>query len=307
MGCNEASGSVGHRHIDGWTHIYSGKVRDVYCPSSPDTHSGTDSLLIVASDRISAYGVVLPTQIPDKGAILNLMSLWWFERLSDTVENHVLSTNVPAECAGRAMITQRLNMFPIVCGVRGYLGGTAFASYEATGSVSGIALPDGLVRASQLESPIFTPAIKAKSGVPDTVIDFAQTQERVGSIAHDLRYTSMVLYQRAHEIALDRGIIIADTKFEFGTSTDPGKDQIVLADELLTPDSARFWYADRHTPGERQQSMDKQFVRDWLTTEVPEWDPASGLEPPELPDVVVAKTRDRYIEAYETLTGRHWQ
>ncbi|MCF2706094.1 phosphoribosylaminoimidazolesuccinocarboxamide synthase [Arcanobacterium haemolyticum] len=294
-------------NLSDWTHVYSGKVRDVYVPASADNHSGSDTYLIVASDRISAFDYVLPTQIPDKGAILTQLSLWWFEQLGDVVPHHVISTDVPSEVAGRAMIARRLNMFPIECVVRGYLTGSGMAEYKQSGSVCGVELPEGLTEASRLGFPIFTPAAKAKVGEHDENISFDQATERVGAVAHELRSKSILLYQRAHEIALKRGIIIADTKFEFGKSVDAGGSGIVLGDEVLTPDSSRFWYADGYEPGKVQPSLDKQFVRDWLMSPESGWDRASGDVPPELPEDVVAKTRDRYIEAYETLTGRRWQ
>ncbi|MCI1674823.1 MAG: phosphoribosylaminoimidazolesuccinocarboxamide synthase [Ancrocorticia sp.] len=295
------------RKLHNWTHVYSGKVRDIYVPADVSTHSGRDVYLIVASDRISAYDYVLPTQIPDKGAILTQLSLWWFDVLADIVENHVVSTDVPEEVKGRAMITRRLNMFPIECVVRGYLTGSGLAEYCESGSVCGVELPAGLQEASQLGFPIFTPAAKAKVGGHDENITFADTVERVGLAAHDLRSTSIQLYQRAHEIALQRGIIIADTKFEFGVAPDSSKGNIILADEVLTPDSSRFWYAEGYEPGRVQPSLDKQFVRDWLTSPASGWDRKSGEQPPELPEEVVEKTRERYIQAYETLTGSHWQ
>lgn len=267
-----------------------------------------DTHLIVASDRISAFDYVLPTQIPDKGKILTQMSAWWFERLSDIAYNHMISTEVPPEVEGRAMVTRRLDMFPIECVVRGYLTGSAMAEYKETGSTCGVDLPRGLQEASRLESPIFTPAAKAKVGDHDENISFADMAERIGtSDARQLRLNSLQLYMRAHEIALDRGIIIADTKFEFGTSSDQGERGIFLADEVLTPDSSRFWLAETYQPGKSQPSLDKQYVRDWLLSPASGWDPRSGEQPPELPAEVVEKTRERYIKAYEMLTGRHWQ
>ncbi len=294
--------------ISSWTHVYSGKVRDMFVPADPGGHSGIDTHLIVASDRISAFDYVLPTQIPDKGKILTQMSAWWFERLSDITYNHMISTEVPPEVEGRAMVTRRLNMFPIECVVRGYLTGSAMVEYKESGSICGVDLPRGLEEASRLESPIFTPAAKAKLGDHDENISFADMAERIGtSDARQLRLNSLQLYMRAHEIALDRGIIIADTKFEFGTSSDRGERGIFLADEVLTPDSSRFWLAETYQSGKNQPSLDKQYVRDWLLSPASGWDPHSGEQPPELPADVVEKTRERYIKAYEMLTGRHWQ
>ena len=299
---------AGSKQISSWTHVYSGKVRDIYFPADASNHRGEDTYLMVASDRISAFDYVLPTLIPDKGKILTQLSIWWFEQLSDLAYNHLVSTNVPDEVAGRAMITQVLNMFPIECVARGYLTGSGLAEYKENGQVCGIVLPDGLGEASRLDSPIFTPAAKAQLGEHDENITFEQMSERIGeSDARKLRLQTLQLYTRAHEIAAGRGIIIADTKFEFGRSTDSGETDIILADEVLTPDSSRFWSVDTYEPGRVQPSLDKQFVRNWLLSPESGWDRASGEQPPELPEEVVAKTRDRYIQAYETLTGRHWQ
>ncbi|MFT0847278.1 phosphoribosylaminoimidazolesuccinocarboxamide synthase [Actinomycetaceae bacterium L2_0104] len=296
------------RRLSSWTHVYSGKVRDIYVQANAASHSGSDTYLIVASDRISAYDYVLPTQIPDKGKILTQLSLWWFEQLGGIAYNHLISTDVPEEVEGRAMITRRLNMFPIECVVRGYLTGSGMAEYLDTGAVCGVDLPRGLREASRLDYPIFTPAAKAKVGEHDENITFGEMTERIGeSDARQLRFQSLQLYSRAHEIALERGVIIADTKFEFGTSTDPGDRGIFLADEVLTPDSSRFWFADSYEPGRSQDSLDKQFVRDWLTSPASGWDRGSGEQPPQLPDDVVEKTRERYIQAYEKLTGERWQ
>lgn len=296
------------KKLDGWTHIYSGKVRDIYVPARASNHAGDDCYLIVASDRISAYDYVLPSEIPGKGEVLTQLSLWWFEQLGGVVENHVLSTDVPKEVAGRAMITRRLNMYPIECVVRGYLTGSGLAEYKATQAVCGVPLPEGLTEASYLHEAIFTPAAKAKVGEHDENITFEDMSERVGgAVAGELRRISIEVYEKAREIARRRGIIIADTKFEFGTRVDSGAHGIILADEVLTPDSSRFWYVDGYREGEVQPSLDKQFVRDWLTSPASGWSPRSGVNPPSLPDEVIERTRERYIEAYETLTGRHWQ
>ncbi|MGO1591265.1 phosphoribosylaminoimidazolesuccinocarboxamide synthase [Ancrocorticia sp.] len=294
--------------ISSWTHVYSGKVRDVYVAAGASNHRGEDSYLMVASDRISAFDYVLPTQIPDKGKILTQLSVWWFEQLSDLAYNHLISTNVPAEVQGRGMITQVLNMFPIECVARGYLTGSGLVEYKETGAVCGVPLPSGLDEASRLDSPIFTPAAKAQLGEHDENVSFEEMTARIGeSDARKLRLQTIQLYTRAHEIAAERGIIIADTKFEFGRSTNTGEPDIILADEVLTPDSSRFWQMDKYEPGKVQPSLDKQFVRNWLMSPESGWDRTSGELPPELPEEVVARTRDRYIEAYETLTGRHWQ
>ena len=299
--------SQGRLSIPGWTHIYSGKVRDLYVPSDATSHSGADQMLVVASDRISAYDYVLPSLIPGKGKFLTQLTLWWFEQLEDVVDTHLISTYVPDEVKGRAMITRRLRMFPIECVVRGYITGSAMTEYKETGEICGIQLPDGLVEADRLETPIFTPAAKAEVGEHDENISFEQVAQRVGMReAMELRATSLRIYERAHEFARERGIVLADTKFEFGMSPDAGDGEIILADEVLTPDSSRFWYVNDYEPGKVQPSLDKQFVRDWLTSPESGWDRKSETPPPPLPDDVVERTRDRYIEAYEIITGRTW-
>jgi phosphoribosylaminoimidazole-succinocarboxamide synthase len=284
--------------LPGVTAVYSGKVRDLY--EYPD---GT--LLFVASDRMSAYDWVLPTTIPDKGRILTAMTLWWFEQLRDLVPNHLVSADVPDAVAGRAMVTQRLDMFPVECVARGYLTGSGLTDYNATGAVCGITLPAGLVDASRLPEPIFTPATKADLGEHDENVDFEAVVKTVGADdAEALRALTLQVYARAEEIARSRGIIVADTKFEFGRH--PVSGEIVLADEVLTPDSSRFWPADVWQPGHAQPSFDKQYVRDWLTSSASGWDRHSGEAPPSLPDDVVAQTRAKYVEAYERLTGQQF-
>ena len=282
------------RHaIDGAVHLHSGKVRDLY--------AWGDHLLMVASDRISAYDFILEPGIPDKGEILTRMSLWWFDQLADVVPNHIISTDVPEPVRGRAVICERLDMFPVECVARGYLAGSGLADYDATGAVCGIALPPGLVDGSRLPEPIFTPATKADIGEHDENVDFDHVVETVGAeTAGVLRDLTLKVYGRAEEIARDRGIILADTKFEFGARPD---DTIVLADEVLTPDSSRFWPADQYDPGHAQPSFDKQFVRNWLVSPESGWDRASDTPPPPLPEHIVEQTRARYIEAYEMLTG----
>ena len=284
----------------GYEHAYSGKVRDLY--RAPD---GT--LLFVASDRISAYDWVLPTTIPDKGAILTQLSLWWFEQVADIVGNHVLSAEVPAAVAGRAMLCRPLAMLPVECVARGYLTGSGLVEYRARGSVCGVPLPAGLVDGSPLPEPIFTPATKAELGTHDENVDFAAVVDIVGpDDAEALRHLTLALYARAERIARDRGLILADTKFEFGRPAQGAP--ILLADEVLTPDSSRFWPADAWRPGRTggQPSFDKQYVRDWLTSPASGWDRGSGQPPPALPDEVVARTRELYVAAYERLTGRRW-
>jgi phosphoribosylaminoimidazole-succinocarboxamide synthase len=278
-----------------YRHLHSGKVRDLY--ESPD-----GLVLMVASDRVSAYDFVLPTPIPDKGRILTQLSLWWFERLADLVPHHVVSTDVPAEVAGRAVLCRRLDMFPVECVARGYLAGSGVTDYAATGSVCGVALPPGLVEGSMLAEPVFTPATKAAMGEHDENVTYDQVVQVVGAdTAAELRRLTLAVYERAAGIARDRGIIVADTKLELGRD---GSGSVVLGDEALTPDSSRFWPADRWEPGGPQPSYDKQFVRDWLTSDASGWDRASGEEPPPLPEDVVERTRARYVEAYERLSGR---
>jgi phosphoribosylaminoimidazole-succinocarboxamide synthase len=274
--------------------VHSGKVRDLY-----EVEGG--NLLMVASDRISAYDFVLTPGIPDKGEILTRMSLWWFDQLADMVPNHVVSTAVPERVRGRALFVERLDMFPVECVARGYLAGSGLIDYGKTGEVCGVALPAGLVDGSRLPEPIFTPATKAEMGEHDENVSFAQVTKTVGdNAATALRRLTLDIYRRAEEIARERSIILADTKFEFGARPD---GTIVLADEVLTPDSSRFWPAESWQPGRAQPSYDKQFVRDWLTSPESGWDRAGNRQPPALPAEIVEKTRDRYVQAYERLTG----
>jgi phosphoribosylaminoimidazole-succinocarboxamide synthase len=288
--------------LPGWRHVYSGKVRDLYEPIGE--HPRGDVVLVVASDRISAYDWVLPTEIPGKGAILTALSLWWFDQIRDIVPNHTVEAPVPDAVAGRAMVCRRLDMFPVECVARGYLTGSGLVEYRATGDVCGVPLPPGLVDGSKLPEPIFTPATKAELGLHDENVSFDKVVAEIGQgKAEALRELTLRIYSRAHEIAAAKGIILADTKFEFGTDAD---GRIVLADEVLTPDSSRFWPADLWEPGHSQPSYDKQYVRDWLTSEASGWDRASGEAPPPLPPAVVERTRSRYVEAYELLTGETW-
>ncbi|RFU42998.1 phosphoribosylaminoimidazolesuccinocarboxamide synthase [Actinomadura logoneensis] len=272
--------------------IHSGKVRDVYADG--------DDLVLVATDRVSVYDVVLPTEVPDKGKILTRLSLWWFEQLADVVPNHVISaTDVPAEFAGRAIRVRRLTMLPVEWIARGYLTGLGLKQYQKDGAVSGVELPPGLVESDRLPEPIFTPTTKATVG-HDEFITYADVVAEIGAdTAAELRETTLEVYRRGAALALDRGIIIADTKLEFGRAAD---GTLVLGDEVLTPDSSRFWPADRYEPGRTQDSLDKQFVRDWSATL--DWDrTAPG---PEIPAEVVDATRARYVEVYERLTGARW-
>ncbi|MEN9710069.1 MAG: hypothetical protein RL441_61 [Actinomycetota bacterium] len=280
----------------GYTHLYSGKVRDLY--RTPE-----GQLLFVASDRISAYDWVMPTTIPDKGRILTALSLWWFERLADIVPNHVISTDVPDAVAGRAMICESLDMFPVECVARGYLTGSGLVEYRESRTVCGIDLPEGLVDGSRLDTPIFTPATKAELGEHDENVDFDHVVRTIGEAdATALRDLTLAVYSRAENIAREQGVLLADTKFEFGRRSADGA--IVLADEVLTPDSSRYWPADRWQPGLAQPSFDKQYLRDWLTSPASGWDKNGSTPPPALPADVVENTRAKYIEAYERLTGQ---
>ncbi|MGB2850398.1 MAG: phosphoribosylaminoimidazolesuccinocarboxamide synthase [Solirubrobacterales bacterium] len=269
----------------------SGKVREIY-------HSG-EELIMVASDRISAYDVILPDPIPDKGRVLTQMSIFWFENTGEIVPNHLIDEQVPAEVAGRGLRVKRLAMYPIECVVRGYITGSGWKEYKADGSVCGIELPEGLQESEKLPEPIFTPATKAEIGDHDENVDFDRAAELVGSrpLAEELRRISIELYEYAAAHARERGIILADTKFEFGSS--PGAE-IVLGDEVLTPDSSRFWPADEYATGRGQASFDKQYVRDWLDQSG--WDHSPPA--PELPPEVIANTSAKYREAYERITGR---
>jgi phosphoribosylaminoimidazole-succinocarboxamide synthase len=269
----------------------SGKVREMY--------ELEGDLVMVASDRISAYDVVMPTPIPDKGRVLTQMSVFWFETTGDIVPNHFVSQDVPPEAAGRGIRVKRLDMYPVECVVRGYLSGSGWREYRESGSVCGIELPEGLRESERLPEPIFTPATKAEVGDHDENVSFERAAEIVGSrpLMEELRRISIELYQHAAHHALGRGIIVADTKFELGSA--PGAE-IVLGDEVLTPDSSRFWPADEYEPGRTQSSFDKQYVRDWLDDAG--WDHSPPA--PELPDEVVDNTRAKYVEAYERITGR---
>jgi phosphoribosylaminoimidazole-succinocarboxamide synthase len=283
--------------IDGAQHLHSGKVRDLYELPGGD-------LLMVASDRISIFDFVLDTTIPDKGEILTRMSLWWFEQLADLVPNHVISTVVPDAVRGRAVVCERLSMYPVECVARGYLTGSGLLDYRATGEVCGIALPAGLEDGSRLPAPIFTPATKAELGDHDENVSYDAVAATIGADrAAELRDLTLAVYARAEGIARERGIILADTKLEFGARPD---GTTVLADELLTPDSSRFWPAAEWEPGRTQPSYDKQIVRNWALSPESGWDRASGEAPPPLPPEVVERTRSRYVEAYELLTGERW-
>lgn len=293
--------------LPGWTHIYSGKVRDLYEPADPSIveRVGQDCVLVVASDRISAFDHVLASEIPDKGRILTQLSLWWFDQLN--VEHHVLASTVadgvPAAVEGRAMICKKLDMFPVECIARGYLTGSGLLEYRADGTVCSIPLPAGLVDGSRLDQAIFTPSAKAEVGEHDENITYDAVVGMVGEdVAARLSELTLKIYTTAEAIARERGVVLADTKVEFGYDAVSGA--ITLGDEVLTPDSSRFWDLATYQPGQAQPSYDKQYVRDWLTSAESGWDRGSDTPPPALPADVVERTRSRYVEAYEKITGQ---
>jgi phosphoribosylaminoimidazole-succinocarboxamide synthase len=289
--------------LEGFRHVYSGKVRELYAPVGADGEVVEDRLMLVASDRISAYDWVLDTPIPDKGAVLTRLSLWWFDQLADLVPNHVLSTDVPAEVAGRALIVRKLEMLKVEAIARAYLTGGGLEEYRQDGSVCGVALPEGLEDGSRLPEPIFTPTTKAPVGEHDLPMSPNEVEDLLGpDVAAEVSRLTRAILARGNEIAAARGILIADTKVEFGRGAD-GSGGLVLADEVLTPDSSRFWPAAAWQPGRAQPSYDKQFVRDWLTSPESGWSRSSGEAPPPLPERVVEQTRAKYVEAYELLTG----
>jgi phosphoribosylaminoimidazole-succinocarboxamide synthase len=295
--------------LPGYVHVYSGKVRDLYAPLDRDTgQPREDLLLFVASDRISAYDWIIDTPIPDKGRILTQLSLWWNDQLEGVV-NHVVSTDVPEAVEGRAALVRKLEMIPIECIGRAYLTGGGLEEYQRTGAVSGVSLPEGLVDGSKLPASIFTPTTKAPIGQHDEPMTPEQVRDKIGpALAARVDVLTRRILARGNEVAAETGIIIADTKLEFGVDWEnldhTGGPTVVLADEVLTPDSSRFWPADQWQPGRPQPSYDKQFVRDWLVSPESGWDRNSGQPPPGLPDHIVEATRARYIEAFERLTGR---
>jgi phosphoribosylaminoimidazole-succinocarboxamide synthase len=279
--------------IDGWRHIYSGKVRDLYESTDP---SLAHLLLVVASDRVSAFDRVLEPAIAGKGAALTTLTNWWFDRLD--VPNHIShEVAVPTEVAGRAMICKRLEMFPIECVVRGYISGSGYKDYVATGEICGVRLPEGLEFGNKLPEPIFTPAFKAELGDHDENISFDRVIELIGAEnAAALRNLSLNIFSRASELADKAGLILADTKFEFGL--DPATGEITLGDEVLTPDSSRYWSREAWLNGERKESFDKQIVRNWLAAN---WDAAAAADPPRLPEQIVAQTAAKYAALVELL------
>ncbi len=320
----EALPSESANDIPGHVPLSSGKVRELYAPLDPLTGlAQEDRLLLVASDRVSAYDHVLDTPIPDKGSVLTRLSLWWFDQLAELIPHHVRSTKVPEAVAGRAIYVQRLRMLPVEAIARAYLTGGGLQEYRRHGSVSGVRLVDGLLDGSRLPEPIFTPSTKAPAGEHDQPMTFEQVAVLLGPrLASRVRDLTLAILARGNQIAEQRGILIADTKVEFGvdplllglpfdadidwSSLDPDEVQLVLADEVLTPDSSRFWRADRWSPGSSQTSYDKQVLRDWLTGPESGWDRDSGRPPPPLPAEVVTLTRARYVESYEALTGQRF-
>lgn len=301
--------------LPGWTPLYSGKVRDLFIRTDEP-----ERVLVVASDRVSAYDHILPTLIPDKGRILTALSLWWFDRLSGIsvdgrpLRHHVVSTDVPAEVAGRAMICRRLQMVPVECVARGYLTGSGLSDYTRTGQVCGVPLPPGLLDGSRLPNPIFTPATKAAVGDHDENVSYDRVVDRVGAdLAQALRSTTLQVYRAAEATTRAAGVILADTKLEFGVDQHwvdqhwVDRHALILADEVLTPDSSRFWPAEQWQPGRPQPSFDKQFVRDWLTSPEADWDRHATQPPPPLPEAVVERTRERYLQAYHRITGSPWR
>ena len=289
--------------LPGYQHVYSGKVRDLYAPLDAQGDVDPDRLLLVASNRLSAYDWMVTPEIPDKGEVLTRLSLWWFDQLADLVPNHVISTDVPAAVAGRGVLVRRLTMLKVEAIARAYLTGGGLEEYNAKGSVSGVPLPEGLVDGSRLPDPVFTPTTKAPFGEHDLPMTPAEVEAELGAeVAAEVSRLTRAILVRGNEVASRRGILIADTKVEFGLAPD-GSGGLVLADEVLTPDSSRFWPAAQWEPGHPQPSYDKQFVRDWLTSPESGWDRGSGEPPPPLPDHVVEQTRAKYLEAYERLTG----
>ena len=273
--------------------VHSGKIRELY--ALPD-----DQLLLLATDNVSAYDHVLPTPIPGKGAVLTQLTTWWLAQLGDIMPNHLVGTDVPPDVAGRALVVEKLDMIPVECVVRGYLAGSAWTQYSQSGTVAGLNVPQGLQRGERLERPIFTPAVKAPQGSHDENITFGQLVDMVGEqTALELRRASLRLYVRAESVAREHGLVLVDTKFEFGRRAD---GTLVLADEVLTPDSSRYWAADSYAPGTEMPSLDKQQLRDWITNDSG-WDPDSGQPAPELPDEVVTNLSQTYAGTYERLTG----
>lgn len=287
---------------DGYEHVFSGKIRDIY-------RNSQGRFLLITSDRISAYDWVLPTEIPDKGRILNGISQWWFGQLEGVVHNHTTTSKVPKSVEGRAVLCEPLEMFPVECVVRGYLAGSGYVDYLRERKISGQGLPPGLKDGALLPKPLFTPATKAAVGEHDVSITYDELIVELGQEeAQELKRLSLSVYEYAAEKMLRKGLILADTKFEFGIALGGKyKDRIILGDEVLTPDSSRYWEKDQWNPGGAQPSFDKQFVRDWLTSPASGWSKDSGEAPPPLPPEIVEKTREKYVQAYERITGSQFE
>ena len=287
---------------DGYEHVFSGKIRDIY-------RNSQGRFLLITSDRISAYDWVLPTEIPDKGRVLNGISQWWFSQLEGVVHNHTTTSKVPKSVEGRAVLCEPLEMFPVECVVRGYLAGSGYADYLRERKISGQGLPPGLKDGALLPKPLFTPATKAAIGEHDVSITYDELIVELGQEeAQELKRLSLSVYEYAAEKMLRKGLILADTKFEFGIALGGKyKDRIILGDEVLTPDSSRYWEKDQWNPGGAQPSFDKQFVRDWLTSPASGWSKDSGEAPPPLPPEIVEKTREKYVQAYERITGSKFE
>ena len=280
--------------------LYQGKVRDVYA-------WGEDELLFVATDRVSAFDWILPTEIPDKGKILTQLSLWWFEQLEPIAPNHLVSLDVPSVVTGRAMIVQRLEMLPVEAVVRGFLTGSGLIDYAAAGAISGQQLPLGLKDGDALPEPLFTPATKAPKGQHDQTISLGEAAEILGGVdTKNMSDMSLRIYRRANELVREAGFVVADTKFEFGFRKS-GSDQLILGDEVLTPDSSRYWLIDQIGGGVRPESFDKQVIRDWLVSAESKWSKDSDEPPPPLPAAVIEQTRDRYLQVFKKITGRSIQ
>ena len=291
-------------NIPGWTRIYSGKVRDLYVPAGFSKPSGMETLLVVASDRISAYGYVLPSVIKNKGIVLTHLSRWRPSQIDGQVPHHLLQILPPAEVANRAMVVQRLWMYRFECTVRGYLTGQYYREYKESGAVAGQRIPSGIKEAEQLPTPIFCPSTKALDGRHDVDITPATMSELMGAeLVEKVRDYSLQLYNQAHKIALSRGVILADTKFEFGASINQGEEQVILGDEVLTPDSSRYWLVDDYEPGRPQPSFDKQIIRDWLMNDAGGWSFQSTAPPP-LPAAVAKDIQEKYLQVAKILTGK---
>ncbi len=295
--------SVPGAQIPGWRRIYAGKIRDLYVPATQYSPYGPDVILQVSSDRISVMDHVQTSAIPDKGKILTALSKWWFSKLSGIVPHHFISADVPRMVAHRAMITARLQMFPLEFRVRGYLAGSAYPEYTEHGTVAGVPLPPGLELASKLPEPIVCPSIKGRAGGHDIDIPFSESVRLIGEKnAVMVRENATRVYKTAAALCAEKGLILADTKLEFGISSEVGTQEVVLGDEVLTPDSSRYWLARDYCPGKQIPGYDRQIIRDWLMSEECGWDSSAHTHPPVLPREITEKTRNRYLEVMHRLT-----